>query len=262
VPHKNKSHHASVELLDIRIQDLPTDCLVTAIITAAQGATPRLFNYANVHALNLSVCDPRFKRILQEADTVYCDGVGVRLGAWLSGQKLQHRNTPPDWLPLLAAACIEHDISLYLLGAKLGVAEQACANLTALAPGVRIVGVHHGYFDKQAGSKENAAVIRTINESGADILIVGFGMPGQEYWIEENRSQLNAKVFLPVGAMLDYLAGSVYRAPQWITDNGFEWLARLFVEPRRLWRRYVVGNPLFLWRVFIRRVSAWMKNYG
>ncbi len=74
-------------------------------------------------------------------------------------------------------------------------------------------------------------------------------MPLQEQWLRANWDRLDVRVALPAGAMLDFVSGATPRGPQWLTDNGFEWLTRLVIEPRRLWRRYLIGNPLFLWRI-------------
>lgn len=114
--------------------------------------------------------------------------------------------------------------------------------------------MHHGFFDKGTESAESREVVAMINAAKPDILVVGFGMPAQEKWIAENLSQLNVHLAIPVGAFFDYLAEDVVRAPRWMTDNGLEWLGRLFIEPRRLWKRYIVGNPLFLWRILIHEV--------
>ena len=249
-----------IELLDIRIQDLPKADLLNVIVAGAKGARQLLVCYANVHAFNLAAHDARFKRILQGADILYCDGVGLKLGAKLDGQQLTNRNTAPDWVPELAVACEQADLSLFIVGAASGIAERAANKLRETAPELHIVGVHDGYFDKTNTSVENDAVIQAINRAAPDILIIGFGMPLQEYWIEENRSRLGAKILLPVGGMINYLAGNVYRAPRWITDYGLEWLARLVVEPRRLWRRYVLGNPTFLWRVLRNRIPVSDRN--
>ena len=102
---------------------------------------------------------------------------------------------------------------------------------------------------KKIDSEESCAVIQDINNCEVDVLMVGLGMPLQEQWIEENWSFLNSSVALPVGAAIDYFAGEVYRAPRWITGIGLEWLARLVVEPRRLWRRYLIGNFKFFYRL-------------
>lgn len=151
-------------------------------------------------------------------------------------------------------------ISPFFLGARPGVANKAAARLRESYPDLNIAGVQHGYFDHAPGSPENEAVVQEINAANPDVLIVGFGMPLQERWIKDNWERLSAKVVIPLGAMLDYLSGDflsgdIRRGPPIMRNNGFEWLARLLVDPRRLWRRYIFGNPLFLLRVLRQRLS-------
>jgi N-acetylglucosaminyldiphosphoundecaprenol N-acetyl-beta-D-mannosaminyltransferase len=134
------------------------------------------------------------------------------------------------------------------------VADKAAANLKARYPDLRIVGTHHGYFDKTQGCAENEAVIEQINTVKPNILIVGFGMPLQERWLMENWDRIDANVALTGGAVFDYVSGELRRAPRWMTENGLEWLGRLIIEPRRLWKRYLIGNPIFLWRVLKQRL--------
>jgi N-acetylglucosaminyldiphosphoundecaprenol N-acetyl-beta-D-mannosaminyltransferase len=135
------------------------------------------------------------------------------------------------------------------------VADKAAANLKARFPDLRIVSTHHDYFDKTPGSAENEAVIEQINAVKPNILIVGFGMPLQERWLMENWDHIDANVALTGGAVFDYVSGELQRAPRWMTDNGLEWLGRLLIEPRRLWKRYLIGNPLFIWRVLKQRLG-------
>jgi len=207
----------------------------------------------NVHAYNLAYEHPWLCALFKQADVVRLDGVGVRIGARLLGYDTPRRMTWADFGWSLAAYAAEHNLSLYLLGSKPGVAEAAAARLVKYAPTLRIAGVQHGYFDKQPGSVENEAVLAQINAAKPDILIVGLGMPLQERWLVENRSEIEASVVITGGAVFDYISGELRRAPRWMTDHGLEWLGRLLIEPRRLWRRYVVGNPLFLWRVLKQR---------
>ena len=121
-------------------------------------------------------------------------------------------------------------------------------------PDLKIVGTHHGFFDKDSASSENRYVLAMINKLKPDILVVGFGMPAQEKWILENLNELHVHAVIPVGAFFDYLADEVERAPRWMTENGLEWLGRLTIEPNRLWKRYVIGNPLFFWRIFVHHI--------
>jgi N-acetylglucosaminyldiphosphoundecaprenol N-acetyl-beta-D-mannosaminyltransferase len=116
-------------------------------------------------------------------------------------------------------------------------------------PALKIVGTRHGYFDKTANSVESDGVIRHINDVRPDILVVGFGMPVQEQWLADNWTALDVSVALTGGAVFDYVSGTLRRPPKWMQGVGLEWLGRMLIEPRRLWRRYVVGNPLFMARV-------------
>ena len=203
----------------------------------------------NVHCLNLCYEDPELRAFLNRADVVFCDGAGVMLAARLLGRRIPERITYADWAWRLAAFAEAEGFSLYLLGARPGMAQEAARRLQARYPDLEIVGVRHGFFDHVAGSPENEAVVREINDARPDILLVGMGMPLQEYWLMENRDRLQASVVLTGGGVFDYVSGGLRRGPRVLTHSGFEWLARLLVEPRRLWRRYLIGNPLFLLRV-------------
>ena len=244
-------------ILGVRIDGLPQADVIRLILTAVEQNRRMIITYANIHAVNLAFEQPWFRDILNRSDLVFCDGFGVKLGARLLGQHLPERFTPPDWIDVLAALSASHRVRLFLLGARPGVAELAAARLRDSYPGVQIVGTHDGYFDKRAGSAQNESIITAINAAQPQIILVGFGMPMQELWLKENWDRLEVNVVLTVGALFDYVSGTVARGPRWMTDHGLEWLARLIIEPRRLWRRYLIGNPLFLWRVFKQRMGWW-----
>jgi len=212
----------------------------------------RILN-VNVHGLNLAYEEKWFRDFLNSAEIVFCDGAGVRLGARLLGYNLSPRITYADWAWQLAEFAESHGFTLFFLGAKPGVAEKAATKLKEHHPNLQIVGIHHGYFDKTPGSSENEAVIDQINAVNPNILLVGFGMPLQEKWLLNNWDKIDANIALTGGAVFDYISGELRRGPKWMTDHGFEWLARLIIEPRRLWKRYIIGNPLFLWRVLKQR---------
>jgi N-acetylglucosaminyldiphosphoundecaprenol N-acetyl-beta-D-mannosaminyltransferase len=127
------------------------------------------------------------------------------------------------------------------------VADAAAGRLQEAHPGLRVVGTHHGYFHGDEGGSE--AVIDRINGAGADVVLVGFGTPLQERWIAAHRGRIEAPVVWAIGATADFVAGHVPRGPAVLHQHGLEWLARLTVEPRRLWRRYLVGNTRYLARL-------------
>ena len=215
----------------------------------------------NAHCLNLCYDDPALRRFFNGADVVFCDGAGVMLAARILGGYIPARITYADWAWRLAAFAEAEGLSLFLLGARPGVAERAARRLEARHPGLDLSGVRHGYFDHAAGSPENETVLQEIKAARPDILLVGLGMPLQERWLMENRHRIEAGVALTGGAVFDYVSGELRRGPRFLTDNGFEWLARLLVEPRRLWRRYLLGNPLFLLRVLGQRLVGQKRRY-
>jgi N-acetylglucosaminyldiphosphoundecaprenol N-acetyl-beta-D-mannosaminyltransferase len=236
----------SVKVLGVRVHDLSTDDLCARIAFLVRSGRQAVVANANVNAMNIACKMEWFREFLNRSDTVFCDGYGVIFGARLLGRKLWHRNTYAELMWFLAEMAQENDFSLFFLGAAPGVAEQAADRLRSRYPRLRIVGVFHGFFEKTAGGKDNENVIERINAHRPDILIVGFGMPMQEKWLLENLSRLAVKVAMPGGASFDYMSGRMKRAPRWMTNHGLEWLGRLLIEPRRLWRRYLLGNPLFI----------------
>jgi N-acetylglucosaminyldiphosphoundecaprenol N-acetyl-beta-D-mannosaminyltransferase len=238
-----------VNVLGVGVDPVTVQELQAEIKRLLEGGRRGTVLNVNANCLNLLYRDAALRGFFHDADVVFCDGAGVMLAARLLGGWIPERITYAEWAWQLAAFAEAEGFSLFLLGAGPGVAERAAQEFRARHPGLSISGVRHGYFDHTPGSEENEAVLREVNAAGPDILIVGMGMPLQERWLMENRSRLDAGVTLTGGAVFDYVSGGLRRGPRLLTDNGLEWLARLLVEPRRLWRRYLLGNPLFLLRV-------------
>lgn len=199
---------------------------------------------ANIHGLNLAHKYSWLANFYTQADIVYVDGAGVVLGAKLLGHNIPKRTTMADWGWPAAVYLAEHDHSLFLLGSLPGVTALAAERLKAHAPRLKILGTHHGFFNKEGA--ENSAVIGEINRLQPDILMVGMGMPLEQRWILENYQKIQAKVFWEVGAAFEYWAGLVRRCPRWMGEWGLEWLFRLLLEPRRMAKRYLWGNPVFI----------------
>jgi N-acetylglucosaminyldiphosphoundecaprenol N-acetyl-beta-D-mannosaminyltransferase len=242
--------------MGIPIMDSSPPALVAHLVDRVQHGQRAIIAHVNAHAMNLLYEQPQLYHFYaQAADIVFCDGFGVKIGGRLLGLSIRHRLTPPDWIDLLCERCAEERLSLFLLGSREGVAQKAAEDLQRRHPDLSIVGVHHGYFNKSQNHPENRQAIAKINAAQPDFLLVAFGMPLQELWLLENWPILDTRVAMTVGALLDYLAGELRRPPRWMTDHGLEWFGRLFVEPGRLWQRYIVGNPRFLWRVLKYRLS-------
>jgi N-acetylglucosaminyldiphosphoundecaprenol N-acetyl-beta-D-mannosaminyltransferase len=241
------------DLLGVHVNDYSKSDILQFIQKNIQANQRAIIAHVNVHALNIAYELAWFRKFLNSCALVFCDGFGVKWGARLLGFRLVHRTTYADWLWELGNFSAQAGFSLFLLGSHPGIAEQAAARLQARFPDLHIVGTHHGYFNKDPHSKENKGVTNKINTAQPDILLVCFGMPLQENWLRENWTNIDATIALTGGAALDYISGELHRAPRWMTDHGLEWLGRMLIEPRRLWRRYLVGNPLFFWRVIKQR---------
>lgn len=243
----------AINILGVQVHLLTAAELVNQIALFIEKRERALILNVNTHALNLAYEHTWLHDYLNQADIVFCDGIGVIFGARLLGQHIPERLTPADWFSQLGEMAEARGYSLYFLGAKPGIAEKAAKILTDQFPRLRIAGIRHGYFDKTPGSIENEEVIRDINSSAPDIIVLGMGMPMQERWFYDNWDQLDVRIGLTGGGFFDILSGELRRPPPWMTNNGLEWLGRLLIEPSRLWRRYLIGNPRFLLNVLKER---------
>ncbi|MCG8669729.1 MAG: WecB/TagA/CpsF family glycosyltransferase [Pseudomonadales bacterium] len=201
--------------------------------------------FINANSLNQAFDSKSLSSVLNKSDYCFADGAGVRIAAKQQGIQVKDNVNGTDMLPLLCAACCEHEQSIFLLGAEDGVAKQASQNLTKRFPGLKIAGTHHGHI----ANEDNQSLVKKINESGADILLVAMGTPLQESWIEENAHLLNTNIALAVGGLFDFYSGRIPRAPLFMRKLGVEWIWRLANEPVKKFKRYVIGNPLFLLRL-------------
>lgn len=210
---------------------------------AESAPTLRHICTVNPEFVMIAQRDPSFFALLNRVPMCLADGVGLIWAAKWLGQPLPARVTGADGVPKLAARAAEQGWRLFLLGAAEGVAQQAADILTATYPTLQIVGVY-------AGSPHPAdapAIIATVNASQADILLVAYGAPQQDLWIDRYQAQLQVKVAMGVGGTFDYIAGIVPRAPAIMRRLGLEWLYRLYKQPWR-WRR-MLRLPQFMWAV-------------
>ena len=178
------------------------------------------------------------KIAVNEADLVLPDGIGVVKGAAMLGTPLKEKTPGIEFAAHIVERMARERLSLYLLGAKPGVAEQAAEKLAAQYPGLRIAGTHDGYF------QEDGPVIEAIRQSGADVVFVCLGAPKQELWMAKNGPATGAHLLCGLGGSLDVFAGVVERAPKFWSDHGLEWFYRLCKEPKRIGR--MMKLPLFL----------------
>lgn len=242
----------SVEILGIPVDPVTWVELRERVAAAATMRDRVTVMYANVHVLNTSQRMPALVDALRGADLVYCDGEGVRVGARLLGELLPGRMTGADFIWELGRRLGETRTPIFWLGGAPDTASRAMQLLAERSPGLIISGTHHGFFDKTG--VESDAVIARINECEPAIVFVGMGTPMQELWVARNRARISAPVVWCIGATADFIAQVQPRGPEVLTQHGLEWLARLVSDPRRLFGRYVVGNPLFIARVLRSRL--------
>jgi exopolysaccharide biosynthesis WecB/TagA/CpsF family protein len=238
----------TVSVFGIPFEDLSYAEAVQKIREMIHSKNAHQVVLANAHTLNLAYSLPTYRCHLQNVSLVLRDGIGVKLAALLARRRLKYNFVGTDFVPSLLGALCHDGIRAFLFGAKPGVAEAASRALTCRYPELTIAGHQHGNLPQRDW---NDLVVRQINQARTDIVLVALGNPLQETWIAENLHKLKVGAAIGVGALFDYLAGEVPRAPRWICRIGFEWLYRLSVEPRRLWRRYLIGNFQFLYRVVI-----------
>jgi N-acetylglucosaminyldiphosphoundecaprenol N-acetyl-beta-D-mannosaminyltransferase len=187
--------------------------------------------------------DPELRFLLQESDLATADGMPLVWAARLLNVPLKERVTGADMVPSLAERAAQKGYSLYLFGAAPGIAQKAGDILQKRYPGLKIAGVASPALSSII--EQDPAVLADIENAHPDILMVALGNPKQEKWIGMYGRQLKVPVMVGVGGSLDFIAGQVKRAPQWMQKTGLEWLFRLIQEPRRLWRRYVVDLVAF-----------------
>jgi N-acetylglucosaminyldiphosphoundecaprenol N-acetyl-beta-D-mannosaminyltransferase len=223
--------------------------IVGAMLRRRDGCTRRVY-FVNAHSLNIAASDPIYRNVLNSADTVFGDGTGVRWAARRRGVRLRDNVNGTDFIPSLFRATADRGHSCYLLGGDAATAEMAGDFARRTFPGWRLLGWHHGYLADEA---TDAAVLARINAAKPDLLLVGMGNPLQEKWIHGHLPMLHVPVCIGVGGLFDFWAGNVSRSPRWLRRLGHEWLWRLVQEPRRMARRYLIGNPLFLVRVLLER---------
>jgi N-acetylglucosaminyldiphosphoundecaprenol N-acetyl-beta-D-mannosaminyltransferase len=236
-----------VDFLGVPLVPWTTDEFENWMVDRATDASPQrpvFVSYVNAWCSNVAARDAAYAEILRAADAVYADGQAVVWASVLLGRPMPERVNAADFIVDLCRRFARQGVRVYLLGSAEGVAARAAQSLARQAPGLRVVGAASGYW-----LDDGAAAAAAIAAAAPDVLLVGLGVPFQEKWAWERRSALNARVIWCVGAMFEYFGGVRARAPRWVRRAGFEWLFRLMLEPRRLWRRYLVGNAVFLWRV-------------
>ena len=210
---------------------------------------PLLIMGPNAQLVTLAARQPRFAEALRSADLCVPDGISIVLAARLLGQPVPERVPGGELMERLCLESARHGLSVFFLGGLPGAAEGAARRFASRSPGFRLAGTYCPPPGFENDPFECARIRRRITQAKPDLLCVAFGAPRQELWMRETCPTLPIGAAISVGAALDTQSGLRRRAPAWTHRIGCEWLYRLVREPRRLWKRYLIGNTHFLWIV-------------
>jgi len=239
----------------IKISNLNTQEFLELLLVPNSRARTKKVLYVNAHSINIASQDYKFKDIINNSDILYVDGWWV---VWLSrllGKPLKERISAGDFFDIFINKCIEEKKSLYFLGGGCSLSQELSSVLGRKYPALLVAGLSPGYF----GLEEESKIVDKINQSKPDILLVGMGSPRQEYFIARNASRLEADFVWAVGGLFNLLSGRSKPAPFIMKRLGLEWLFRLFQEPGRLWKRYLFGNAVFLYRALVEIMFHWLN---
>jgi N-acetylglucosaminyldiphosphoundecaprenol N-acetyl-beta-D-mannosaminyltransferase len=245
-------HVASHTIAGIRLLNVTMDDLLAAILAALKRRQRVRVAFANPDCVNIAARDVNYRRTLEAFDWVCADGIGMKIAGQILARPVRQNLNGSDFFPPLCAALEQGGHSLYLLGAAPGVAAQVAEWLRARYPSLVVAGWHDGYFSAQ----DEAALVTAIAAARPAVLLVAMGVPRQEQWLRQHLEASGATIGIGVGGLFDFYSGRIARAPQWLRELGGEWLFRLLQEPGRMWRRYLIGNALFLARIWIEKRRA------
>jgi N-acetylglucosaminyldiphosphoundecaprenol N-acetyl-beta-D-mannosaminyltransferase len=222
-----------------------TDCLAAR---DREGANPKLVFASNGHAIATAARDPSFRAVFNQADLVHADGQAAVFASRLTATPIPERSATTDFIHDAAAIAAEHGLRFFLLGATEEANARAAEILRATYPGLQIVGRRHGYF----GLGDEDEICDEINLTKPDVIWVGLSVPLEYEFAVRNKQRLNAGWLVTCGGCYNFITGAYARAPRWMQAAGLEWLHRLIREPKRLFWRYAVTNPVALFLLLTR----------
>jgi len=252
---------------EVTVGGISTACLSRAALGARMledcraaretGANPKLIFASNGHTVALAARNPDFRILLEQADLIHADGqANVFASKLLTRTPIPERSATTDFIHDAAALGAAHSLRFFLLGATEEANAEAARVLTARYPGLKIVGRRHGYFSPD----EEEGICNKINHTKPDVIWVGLSVPFEYQFSVRNRFRLKAGWLVTCGGCYNFVTGAYKRAPRWMQAAGLEWLFRLCLEPRRLFWRYAVTNPLAVYLLLTRTNSRPVKK--
>lgn len=250
----NVEFPAKINLLDVEFDNMGMTETIAAFAKDIDAGEQKKVYFVNSDCFNKAVNDRNYLDLLRKGDYILPDGIGVLLACKMLGLGLKENVNGTDLLPFLCKMACSNDYSVFLFGAKPGVAALTRQKLKEVYPSLRIVGERDGYL---TGANDESKLLNELNELKPDILLVALGVPAQEKWIAGHCDELTCRLLIGVGGLFDFYSGNIKRAPRWLREIGLEWVFRAAMEPVKKFKRYAIGNNLFIWRVF-----RWKQNRG
>jgi len=204
----------------------------------------------NVQRLIYGIRNKQTESIYKAADMLIPDGMPLIWASKLLGMPLKEKVSGSDLLPLFCQVASKKEYRIFFLGADPGVAEEAKNILTGKNPGLRIVGTYSPPYGFENVDGEIEKIIKMIRGKNPHVLFVGLGFPKEEKFLWKHKNDFQVPVSVGIGATFDFITGKQRRAPLWMQKSGMEWFYRLCRDPKRLWKRYLIGNTLFIILVF------------
>ncbi len=254
-----RARSRETDVLGMRVSAVDMPAAVSTIERWIADDARQYICICTVHTVMECQRDPTFMAVVNGAGLRTPDGMPL---VWLSrraGHRDVRRVYGPDLMLELCARSAATGHRHFFYGGGPGVADELAESLSARFPGLRVAGTHTPPM-LPVGGLEDEATVRKINESGADIVWVGLGTPKQDWWVANHRPLLEAPVLIAVGAAFDFHTGRVRQAPGWMQRNGLEWLFRLSQDPKRLWKRYLVLNSLFVLKILTEQARVFLRR--
>lgn len=243
-----------VSILGVNVSAINMEMALEVIEGWIVHREPHYVCVTGVHGVMESQRDEGLRRIHNQAGLVTPDGMPLVWLSRLKGYRYVDRVYGPDLMLALCERSAKWGYRHFFYGGAEGVPEQLAAVLQRRFPGLKVAGTYSPPF-RPLTPEEDDQIVQMLNEANPDIIWVGLSTPKQERWMAEHRARLTAPVLIGVGAAFDFLTGRKPQAPRWMQRAGLEWLFRLLTEPRRLWRRYLINNPLFVVLVLLEAVG-------
>lgn len=240
------------EILGVKIDNMTMEKAILKTFNEffEQSGTMKIIVTPNPEFVMRAQKDEKFKNLINNADLSIPDGIGIVYASKLTNNKMNERVAGYDFTKNILEKASDTGHKIFILGAKPGVAKKAANNIKKQFPGVNIVGTHHGYFK----SEEDEKIIKIINQARPDYLILGLGVPRQEFFMEKYKDKIKAKVAIGNGGSIDVFAGNVKRAPKIYQKLGLEWFYRLVKQPSRFGR--MLNIPKFMFKVIVTKIKT------